>query len=82
MPIALIFLGVFGGVLAFGFLGLILGPLLLAVGVALFSAWLKRPVIQLAQAAVEGKTAEQAPKKPSETQKPGAQVQTPAQPKS
>lgn len=82
MPIALIFLGVFGGVLAFGFLGLILGPLLLAVGVALFSAWLKRPVIQLAQAAVEGETAAQAPKEPNEPQKPGAQVQTPAQPKS
>ena len=51
MPIALIFLGVFGGVLAFGFLGLILGPLLLAVGIALFTAWLKRPVIALANAA-------------------------------
>lgn len=53
MPIALIFLGVFGGVLAFGFLGLILGPLLLAIGIALFTAWLKRPVIELAQAAVQ-----------------------------
>ena len=52
MPIALIFLGVFGGVLAFGFLGLILGPLLLAIGLALFTAWLKRPVIRLAEAAV------------------------------
>ena len=51
MPIALIFLGVFGGVMAFGFLGLILGPLLLAVGIALFKAWLKRPVIRFAQAA-------------------------------
>ena len=52
MPIALIFLGVFGGVLAFGFLGLILGPLLLAIGLALFTAWLKRPVIRLAEVAV------------------------------
>lgn len=53
MPIALIFLGVFGGVLAFGFLGLILGPVLLAVGLALFTAWLKRPVIKLANRAAE-----------------------------
>ena len=59
MPIALIFLGVFGGVLAFGFLGLILGPLLLAVGIALFSAWLKRPVIALANAAEQASAAEQ-----------------------
>lgn len=53
MPIALIFLGVFGGVLAFGFLGLILGPLLLAVGIALFKAWLRRPVIRFAQQAAK-----------------------------
>ena len=59
MPIALIFLGVFGGVLAFGFLGLILGPLLLAVGIALFSAWLKRPVIALANAAEQASAAEE-----------------------
>jgi len=52
LPLALIFLGVFGGVIAFGFLGLILGPLLLAIGLALFTAWLKRPVIRLAEAAV------------------------------
>ena len=32
--------------------GLILGPLLLAIGLALFTAWLKRPVIRLAEAAV------------------------------
>ena len=47
------------GVLAFGFLGLILGPLLLAVGIALFSAWLKRPVIALANAAEQASAAEQ-----------------------
>lgn len=48
LPLALIFLGVFGGVLAYGFLGLILGPLLLAIGLSLFQAWLKKPVIALA----------------------------------
>lgn len=59
MPIALIFLGVFGGVMAFGFLGLILGPLLLAVGIALFSAWLKRPVIELASATAKASRTKQ-----------------------
>ena len=48
LPLALIFLGVFGGVIAFGFLGLILGPLLLSIGLALFQAWLKKPVIEFA----------------------------------
>jgi hypothetical protein len=33
-------LGVFGGVIAFGFLGLILGPVLLAIGVAMMKTWL------------------------------------------
>ena len=59
MPSALIFLGVFGGVLAFGFLGLILGPLLLAVGIAHLSAWLKRAVIALANAAEQASAADQ-----------------------
>ena len=45
LPLGLIFLGVFGGVIAFGFLGLILGPILLAVGVAMLQAWLKNPMI-------------------------------------
>ena len=42
LPISLVFLGVFGGVIAFGFLGLILGPVLLAVGVALVITWLSQ----------------------------------------
>lgn len=45
LPLALIFLGVFGGVIAFGFLGLILGPILLAVGIAMLQAWLKNPIL-------------------------------------
>lgn len=44
LPISIVFLGVFGGVIAFGFLGLILGPLLLALGLALLQAWLKNPI--------------------------------------
>ena len=43
LPLALIFLGVFGGVIAFGFLGLILGPILLAVGLSMLQAWLRNP---------------------------------------
>lgn len=42
LPISLVFLGVFGGVIAFGFLGLILGPVLLAVGVAMVKTWLSQ----------------------------------------
>jgi predicted PurR-regulated permease PerM len=40
LSLAMIFLGVFGGVLAFGFIGVILGPVLLALGVALGRAWI------------------------------------------
>lgn len=42
LPLSLVFLGVFGGVIAFGFLGLILGPVLLAVGVAMVKTWLSQ----------------------------------------
>jgi len=40
LSLGLIFLGVFGGVLAFGFIGVILGPVLLALGIALGRAWM------------------------------------------
>ncbi len=39
MPLLLVFLGVFGGALAFGFLGVFLGPVLLAVGYTLMREW-------------------------------------------
>jgi predicted PurR-regulated permease PerM len=39
-PMALIFLGVIGGMLAFGFLGLFIGPTLLAVAYNLFQEWM------------------------------------------
>jgi predicted PurR-regulated permease PerM len=41
-PMALIFLGVIGGVLAFGFLGLFIGPTLLAVAYNLLQEWMSR----------------------------------------
>jgi predicted PurR-regulated permease PerM len=39
LPLLLVFLGVVGGALAFGFLGIFLGPTLLAVGFALLREW-------------------------------------------
>jgi len=42
LSLALIFLGVLGGVIAFGFIGVILGPVLLALGMALGRKWNQR----------------------------------------
>jgi predicted PurR-regulated permease PerM len=39
MPFLLIFLGVIGGALAFGFIGVFIGPTLLAVGYRLVGEW-------------------------------------------
>jgi predicted PurR-regulated permease PerM len=39
MPLLLVFLGVLGGALAFGFLGVFLGPVLLALGYTLVREW-------------------------------------------
>ena len=39
MPFILVFLGVLGGVMAFGILGIFLGPTLLAIAYALFREW-------------------------------------------
>jgi len=39
LPFVLVLLGVFGGVLAFGFVGIFLGPILLAVGFNLVRRW-------------------------------------------
>ena len=40
MPFLLIFFGVIGGALAFGFIGVFIGPTLLAVGYRLFEEWI------------------------------------------
>jgi predicted PurR-regulated permease PerM len=39
LPFILVMLGVFGGVLAFGLIGVFLGPVLLALGFALVKVW-------------------------------------------
>ena len=42
LPFILVFLGVLGGVMAFGVLGIFLGPTLLAIAYALFQEWSSR----------------------------------------
>ena len=39
LPFVLVLLGVLGGVVAFGFIGVFLGPVLLALGYALLNEW-------------------------------------------
>ena len=39
LPFILVFLGVLGGVVAFGFIGVFLGPVLLALGYSLVTEW-------------------------------------------
>jgi predicted PurR-regulated permease PerM len=41
LPLSLIFMGVIGGLFAWGMIGLFIGPTLLAVGYTLFGHWLK-----------------------------------------
>ena len=41
--VAVILLGVIGGVMAYGLVGLFIGAVLLAVGYVLFMEWLNRP---------------------------------------
>lgn len=53
LPFVLVFLGVLGGIVAFGFLGVFLGPTLLAVGYRLLLEWSE--VEQPAQFDVESK---------------------------
>jgi predicted PurR-regulated permease PerM len=42
MPLLLVVFGVLGGVLAFGLVGLFIGPVLLAVSLALWREWLEQ----------------------------------------
>jgi predicted PurR-regulated permease PerM len=46
MPFILIFLGVVGGALAFGFIGVFLGPTLLAVGYRLVAEWVSNQRVE------------------------------------
>lgn len=42
LPFILVFLGGLGGVLAFGFLGIVIGPTLLAIAYTIFQEWSSR----------------------------------------
>ena len=42
LPFILVFLGVLGGILTFGFIGVFLGPTLLAVGFHVLNEWMSR----------------------------------------
>jgi predicted PurR-regulated permease PerM len=53
-PLSLVFLGVVGGVLAFGFLGLFIGPVMLAIAYNLFQDWMAVRGAKIAHQAVEG----------------------------
>ncbi|MFV0453539.1 MAG: AI-2E family transporter [Pseudomonas sp.] len=48
LPLVVVLLGVFGGVLAFGFMGLFLGPTLLAVAYSLLGDWVVKGVPEVA----------------------------------
>lgn len=48
LPILIVALGVFGGVLAFGFVGIFLGPVILALALTLVEGWLTAPTEQTA----------------------------------
>lgn len=41
LPLLLVFMGVIGGILAFGFMGVFLGPVILAVSYVLLSEWVR-----------------------------------------
>ena len=45
LPFVLVFLGVFGGVIVFGFVGIFIGPALMAVGYTLAQQWTRPAVV-------------------------------------
>ena len=51
MPLSLTILGVFGGFVSFGFLGLFIGPTLIAVAFRLLDAWRGAPAVTTGAAA-------------------------------
>src|SRR5262245_10965652 len=68
MPFLLVVFGVLGGVLAFGLVGLFIGPVLLAVSLAIWREWLEEHSQDMPGFAASSSVAEQQPaKSPSES---------------
>ncbi|MGQ0658201.1 MAG: AI-2E family transporter [Chromatiales bacterium] len=61
LPFILVFLGVLGGILTFGFIGVFLGPTLLAVGYALLRDWTRT---QLSPPSASGEESSPVPEAP------------------
>ncbi len=62
LPLLLIVLGVFGGVIAFGFIGLFIGPPVLAIGLTLVQLWIShRPGEKTAEKTAQDPLVETAP---------------------
>ena len=47
LPLLLVVLGVFGGIIAFGFIGIFIGPPMLAVGLTLIQLWTSKSTLQI-----------------------------------
>jgi predicted PurR-regulated permease PerM len=47
LPLLLIVLGVFGGIVAFGFIGIFIGPPMLAVGLTLIQLWTSKSTLEI-----------------------------------
>ncbi len=47
LPLLLIVLGVFGGIIAFGFIGIFIGPPMLAVGLTLIQLWTSKSTLHI-----------------------------------
>jgi predicted PurR-regulated permease PerM len=58
-----VFLGAVGGVLAFGFLGIFLGPVLLALGLAVVKSWAEPPGRRARRADLDRRVGPQASKR-------------------
>ena len=61
LPLLLVFLGVLGGIVAFGLLGIFIGPTLLAVGYTLIREWSHSKELEAAQAEQEEPVGDERP---------------------
>jgi len=71
LPFILVMLGILGGVVAFGFIGVFIGPVLLALGLALLNEWAVFENERTSAAAdIAARAAEAPPARPAETAVP------------